>query len=421
VFSPRVPRQLDANAFSRALGVARAAGRELIDLTISNPTRAGITYPEGLFAGLASQRVAHYAPEPLGLLAARQAVVGDYARRGVTTTTDRIVLTASTSEAYSILFKLLCAPAVDAVLVPVPSYPLFEHLTRLDGVDATAYSLHYDGRWWVDFDSVDRMWTAQTRAVLAVSPNNPTGSLLSAEETRSLAERCASRNAALIVDEVFVDYPLAGPESPSAPIRDAALLGDLGGRDNPGAQVPAASLSDGSAGSNPGELPCLTFRLGGLSKSAALPQLKLGWIAIDGPDMLVAEALARLEFICDTYLSVSTPVQIAAPALIAGGAGPRAQVIGRVRANYAALHDLCAACPTVDVLHADAGWSAVLRVAATASEEEMTLDLLERDGVIVYPGFFFDFPREAFLIVSLLPEPRSFAAGVKAVLERIDV
>ena len=395
MFSPRVPRQLDANAFARALGAARAAGHELIDLTISNPTRAGITYPEGLFAPLASGRVAHYAPEPFGLLTARQAVADDYARRGVTTTTDRIVLTASTSEAYSILFKLLCAPAGDAVLVPVPSYPLFEHLTRLDGVDAAAYALHYDGRWWVDFESVDRMWTAQTRAVLAVSPNNPTGSLLSAEEAQSLAARCASRNAALILDEVFADYPLADPR----------------GLENLGPQVPEASLSD---------LPCLTFRLGGLSKSAALPQLKLGWIAVDGPDALVDEALARLEFICDTYLSVSTPVQIAAPELIAGGAGPRAQVIERVRANYATLRGLCAACPTVDLLHADAGWSAVLRVAATASEEEMTLDLLERGGVIVYPGFFFDFPREAFLIVSLLPEPRSFAAGVKAVLERVD-
>jgi len=410
VFSPRVPRQLDANAFTRALGAARAAGRELIDLTISNPTRAGITYPEGLFAPLASGRVAHYAPEPFGMLSARQAVVGDYARRGLATTPDRIVLTASTSEAYSLLFKLLCAPAGDAVLVPVPSYPLFEHLTRLDGVDAAAYALRYDGRWWVDFESVDRMWTPQTRAVLAVSPNNPTGSLLSAEETRSLAARCASRHAALILDEVFADYPLEDPrglETPGPQVIPASRL------DAPQADVAPESL-------DPGDLPCLTFRLGGLSKSAALPQLKLGWIAIDGPDAAVAEALARLEFICDTYLSVSTPVQAAAPELIAGGAGPRAQVIERVRANYATLRDLCAACPTVDLLHADAGWSAVLRVAATASEEEITLDLLERDGVIVYPGFFFDFPREAFLIVSLLPEPRTFAAGAKAVLERVD-
>lgn len=176
----------------------------------------------------------------------------------------------------------------------------------------------------------------------------------------------------------------------------------------------------GSGSLDPGRPPCLTFRLGGLSKSAALPQLKLGWIAVDGPPGLVADALARLELICDTYLSVSTPVQIGAPQLIAGGAAVRAQVSERVRANYATLRQLGAASTTVDVLHADAGWSAVLRVSATSSEEQMTLDLLDRDGVVVYPGFFFDFPREAFLIVSLLPEPRSFAAGMRAVLERVD-
>ena len=206
--------------------------------------------------------------------------------------------------------------------------------------------------------------------------------MLSAEELEALSERCAARDAALIVDEVFADYP----------------------------------LEEGSPGSlDPrGPPPCLTFRLGGLSKSAALPQVKLGWIAVDGPAPLVDEALARLEFICDTYLSVSTPVQVAAAELIAGGADPRAQVIERVRANYSTLRRLCASCSTVDVLHADGGWSAVVRVAATASEEELTLDLLERDGVVVYPGFFFDFPREAFLIVSLLPDPRAFASGVRA-------
>ncbi len=422
MFSPRVPRQLEANRFSRALGAARAAGRELIDLTISNPTRAGIVYPEGLFAPLASAAVAHYTPEPFGLLTARQAVASDYARRGVSIRPEHIVLTASTSEAYSLLFKLLCAPAGDEVLVPVPSYPLFEHLTRLDGVEAAAYALRYDGRWWVDFESVDRMWSPETRAVLAVSPNNPTGSMLSSEETRALADRCAARGAALIVDEVFADYLLddgsPGSEDPGATADRVSGSSVL---------APASSLvAQGSSyvapgSSDPGVPPsCLTFRLGGLSKSAALPQVKLGWIAVDGPEPLVDDALARLEFICDTYLSVSTPAQVAAPELIARGAGPRQQILERVRANYATLRQLCGACPTVDLLHADAGWSAVLRVAATASEEEITLDLLERDGVIVYPGFFFDFPREAFLIVSLLPEPRAFADGVRAVLGRVD-
>jgi aspartate/methionine/tyrosine aminotransferase len=212
---------------------------------------------------------------------------------------------------------------------------------------------------------------------------------VSAEEQRALAGRCAARDAALIVDEVFADYPLSS----------AADTGSAASADAPA---------------------CLTFRLGGLSKSAALPQLKLGWIAVDGPARLVAEALERLELICDTYLSVSTPVQVAAPDLIAGGAGPRAEVLERVRDNYRALVALASRHPSVDVLNTDAGWSAVIRVAARASEEAITLGLLEHDRVVVYPGFFFDFPREAFLVVSLLPEPAQFREGVRRMLERVD-
>jgi alanine-synthesizing transaminase len=388
MFSSRVPRQLQANAFSQALSAARAAGRELIDLTISNPTRSGIDYPARLFAPLSSPEVADYRPEPFGMRSAREAVAADYARRQICTSWDRIVLTASTSEAYSVLFKLLCAPEGDQVLVPAPSYPLFDHLTALDGVGIAQYALQYDGRWWVDLDTLDAAWGPRTRAVLAVSPNNPTGSIVSGEEWQALAERCAARGAALIVDEVFADYPLSPSAADSAPASGA----------------PA----------------CLSFRLGGLSKSAALPQLKLGWMAVGGPARLEAEALERLELICDTYLSVSTPVQVAAPDLIAGGAGPRAQVLERVRSNYGTLRELASRHASVDVLNTEAGWSAVIRVAARASEEEITLDLLERDGVVVYPGFFFDFPREAFLVVSLLPESPQFHEGVRRVLERVD-
>jgi alanine-synthesizing transaminase len=222
-----------------------------------------------------------------------------------------------------------------------------------------------------------------------VSPNNPTGSVVSDEEYLALTERCSARNAALIVDEVFADYPLS-----------------------PAIEAASAAVSDAPA--------CLSFRLGGLSKSAALPQLKLGWIAVDGPPALVDEALQRLELICDTYLSVSTPVQVAAPDLIDGGAAPRAQVLERIRTNYRMLRELASRHPSVDVLNTNAGWSAVIRVTARASEEEITLDLLEREGVIVYPGFFFDFPREAFLVVSLLPEPARFHEGVRRVLECVD-
>jgi aspartate/methionine/tyrosine aminotransferase len=282
----------------------------------------------------------------------------------------------------------LCAPYGDAVLVPVPSYPLFEHLTALDGVRPIPYRLEYHGRWSLAGDELDRAWTAGVRAVLAVSPNNPTGSLLSGDEMNGMSQRCAERGAALIVDEVFVDYPL-GTRAPISADRRA----------------PA---------------PCLTFRLGGLSKSAGLPQVKLGWIAVDGPAALVDEALDRLEVICDAYLSVSTPVQVAAPALIEAGAAVRRQIVERVQANDRALRAAASAYPAVDVLHAEAGWSAVLRVPSTRSEEDLVVDLLEQDRVLVHPGFFFDFPHEAFVVVSLLPEPAVFADGVGRLLERLD-
>jgi aspartate/methionine/tyrosine aminotransferase len=233
-------------------------------------------------------------------------------------------------------------------------------------------------------DALDAAWTDSVRAVLAVSPNNPTGSVLSADELSTLAQRCCLRDAALIVDEVFADFPL------------------------------------NEVRTGPVESPALLFRLGGLSKSAGLPQLKLGWIAVEGPEALVLRALERLELICDTYLSVSTPVQVAAPALIESGAAVRTLIAERVRENYAELGRAAAAHPAVRLLEADAGWSAVLRVPAIRPEEELVLTLLQQDGVLVHPGFFFDFDSEAFLIVSLLPEPVAFREGVQRVLERVD-
>ena len=384
MFSSRVPADLQPNRFARALGRARAERRRLIDLTGTNPTAAGIEYPDSVLAALAHADGALYDPQPLGLRAAREAVAGDYARRAIAVRWDQIVLTSSTSEAYSLLFKLLCEPSGDRVLVPAPSYPLFDHLTRLDGVTTAEYALEYHGRWVVDLASLDVAWTERTRAVLAVSPNNPTGSILSDTELNELSARCAEREAALILDEVFADYPLND-------LHFSVLAGPR----------------------------CLTFRLGGLSKSAGLPQVKLGWMAVDGPEALVRGALERLELLCDTYLSVSTPAQVAAPMLIATGMQTRERIHHRVLTNYARLRELSAAHPSVEPLAVEAGWSAVLRVPARASEEEIVLDLLERDGVVVHPGFFFDFPREAFLVVSLLPEPASFAEGIRRVLERV--
>ena len=388
MFSTRVPPSLEANRITQAVQRARAKARPLIDLTTTNPTTAGFEYPASLLEGLASARALTYAPQPFGLPEARRAVACDYARRGIPASPERIVLTASTSEAYSVLFKLLCAPDGDAVMVPVPSYPLFDHLTALDGVRSIPYPLDYHGRWTPALDEMDERWTPAVRAVLAVSPNNPTGSVLSTEELAMLAARCAGRQAALVLDEVFADYVL-GPDVKS--VRPA----DEGQKS-------------------------LTFRLGGLSKSAGLPQVKLGWMLVDGPEELVRDAMERLEVICDAYLSVSTPVQVAAPMLIDAGALVRAQILDRVRANYRALLTAVARHPAIEVLHADAGWSAVLRVPSTRSEEEIVVNLLELDGVLVHPGFFFDFPHEAFIIVSLLPEPQAFADGIRRVLERAD-
>jgi aspartate/methionine/tyrosine aminotransferase len=361
--------------------------RDLIDLTISNPTQAGIHYPPDLLAPLADASALVYRPEPFGLAAAREAVAGTYAARGLSIKADRIVLTSSTSEAYSILFKLLCDPARSVVLTPVPSYPLFAHLTRLDGVAAHEYPLQYHGTWTIALHDLDRVWTADTRAVLTVSPNNPTGSSLGARDADELTRRCEDRQAALILDEVFCDYPLREP------------------------------LEDAPALAGPG---CLLFRLGGLSKMAGLPQVKLGWIALDGPEDLVVDAMDRLELICDTYLSVSTPVQVALASLLERGADVRRQILERVRANYASLEAWVGRARGATLLRAEGGWSAVLRVPATTSEEDLALDLLERGGVVVHPGYFFDFAHEAFLVVSLLPEPDPFARGVARILERVD-
>jgi len=386
MFSSRVPGDLEPNRLTHAVRRARAAGTALLDLTVTNPTMTGIPYPASMLDSLADPAALRYEPSPLGLPDARAAVARDAARHGINVAPERVVLTASTSDAYSVLFKLLCAPDGDAVMLPVPSYPLFDHLTRLDGVRSIPYRLEYQGRWAIDFETLDRSWTDTVRAVLAVSPNNPTGSMLTFAELAALTERCEARDAALIIDEVFADYPLSAYEF-----------------------------------AHPDRPRCLTFRLGGLSKSAGLPQVKLGWILVDGPEVLTREALIRLELICDTYLSVSTPVQRAAPSLIAAGAGVRGSILDRIRSNHHELRTLAAGYPSIQVLPCEAGWSAVLRVPSTRTEEDLVVELLERDSVLVHPGFFFDFPHESFLVVSLLPERPAFVEGVRRVLERAHV
>src|SRR5687767_8350935 len=382
--SSRLPASLEPNRLSRALEAHRRRGGAIADLTETNPTRAGLTYPPDLLAPLADPRALEYDPQPLGLWSARAAVAADFRRRGTVISADRVALTASTSEAYALLFKLLC-DAGDRVLVPHPSYPLFEHLTQLESVAAVPYALEYHGTWRIDFDSLRRAMRDRVRAILIVSPNNPTGSFLHRDDLSQLSDMAAAAKIALIGDEVFADYRL-----------DAA---------------PAAThvLAGGDV---------VAFSLGGLSKSAGLPQLKLGWIGFGGPSHLVDEMLGRYEIIADTYLSVSTPIQAAAAELIESGAAIRAQILARVKRNLESLRAHAAAFPSIGVLPVEGGWSAVLQVPSLGSEETLVLDLLEKDEVLVHPGYFFDFPREAFIVISLLVEPALFDRSLARVLPR---
>jgi alanine-synthesizing transaminase len=382
-FSSRLPGALAPNALSRRVAALRESREPWFDLTETNPTAVGLPYPNAALHALADPAALRYAPEPLGLVAARECVSADYERRGVTVPADRIVLTASTSEAYAFLFKLLCNPG-DAVLVPQPSYPLFELLTHLEGVTPQPYPLEFDGTWQIDRESVVGAITSSTRALLVVSPNNPTGSMLRAGDRAWLDALCASRGLAIIGDEVFADFALA-PRADAAPVIDR-----------------------GNA--------ALTFSLGGLSKSAGLPQVKLAWIAAGGPERLVAAAMARLELIADTYLSVSTPVQLAAARLMDAGVEIRAAILARVRANLARLRSSLDAHRAVTLLEPEGGWSAVLRVPAVASEEALVLRLLDEARVLAHPGYFFDFAREAYLVVSLLPEPSRFQEAIDRLL-----
>ncbi len=323
-----------------------------------------------------------YAPEPLGLWSAREAVAADYARRHVAATADHVVLSASTSEAYAWIFKLLCDPG-DAVLVPQPSYPLFEWLTRLDGVEARPYWLERHGVWSIDRDGLAAAVTPRTRAVVIVSPNNPTGSMLRSADREWLVDLCAERRLAIVADEVFADYPLV-------PRADACSMA--------------------------GERRVLTFALGGLSKSVGLPQAKLGWMLVDGPEAERRDALGRLELIGDTYLSVSTAVQLAAPALMAAGGAIREAIAARVRANLDTARARLPRYPAVSMDDPEGGWSVVLHVPATEPEAALVARLAREAHVLVHPGYFFDFAREAFLVVSLLPAPAVFANGLDRLL-----
>lgn len=359
----------------------------ILDLTESNPTAAGLVYPpEAILSALADPRSLRYEPSAAGIAAARAAVSEYYsAALHCSVAPDRILLTASTSEAYAFVFKLL-ADAGDEVLVPRPSYPLFEFLAALDSLRVVQYPLAYDGRWTIDFDALAGSITARSRAIVLVNPNNPTGSFLKKSELAPLVALCSDHGLALISDEVFADYLL---DQQAPVVRSLAGINDV-----------------------------LTFCLSGLSKVAALPQLKLGWIVTGGPPALRRKAFERLELIADTYLSVSTPVQWAAPALLGLRGELQRQILDRVERNRAFLAGQIGPASPWRLLATEGGWYAILEAPRIYPEEEWVLKLLGEDNVLAQPGFFFDFDREAFLVVSLLTPEAAFREGVKRILAR---
>ena len=381
MFARRTEWDLTPNKLSEKLAELRSRGEEVIDLTESNPTKVGLQYPDGLLKELAEPRGLLYEPEPRGLLPARKTVAAIYAAKGAAVDPGRIFLTASTSEAYSMLFRLLADPW-EQILVPRPSYPLFGYLAGLNDLETVPYPLHLDGgRWSVGMEELEEAMTARTRALVVVHPNNPTGSCLTVEERDRVSALCARRGVALICDEVFAEY-----------------LHPAGPHQRAGRALPATLLKEDGP---------LTFSLGGLSKWMGLPQMKLSWIACAGPGSQVAGALDRLEVIADTALSVNTPVQAAFPRWAPLAPAIQRQIRDRVQVNRDWMKKL---------LQADGGWSGVLELPGIRDGESWALELLERRRVLVHPGYFYDFDQPGIAVVSLLPPPARFREGIGRLL-----
>jgi alanine-synthesizing transaminase len=386
MFARRTEWNLEPNRFSAALEQAKRSGKKLLDLTASNPTEVELEYDQtGILQALSRPESLRYEPEPRGLLSAREAVAGYYAERGAKVSPEQIILTTSTSEAYSFLFRLLCDPG-DDVLVASPSYPLFDLLAGLQDVKLAPYPLFYDHGWHIDVHALESAVTARTRAVLMVHPNNPTGSFVSETERLALLKLCGKRELALIADEVFLDFAQTGEVAESfARAQELAL----------------------------------TFTLSGLSKIAALPQLKLAWMVASGPAGLRDQAMERLEVIADTYLSVNAPIQHALPQLLKIGKSLREQLAKRVSQNLAELDGQISQQKTCQRLMIQAGWYAIVRVPAVASDEDLALQLLQDHGVVVHPGHFYDFAQEGCLVVSLIACPDEFREGIRKLLQGI--
>lgn len=384
MFADRTNWNLGGNRLSQALAAHRASGKPLRDMTISNPTECGFKYDEqNVLRALANPAALRYEPDPRGMSSARAAVARYYANCAVKISPDEIFLTTSTSEAYSFAFRLLCNPG-DEILIPAPGYPLFDFLADIHDVKLIRYPLLYDHGWQIDFLVLQQAMTARTRAIVIVNPNNPTGHYAKPVEAQRLSEICAAQEMALIVDEVFLDFPFAN----SAPV----------------------SLA--------GNVEALTLTTSGLSKSCGLPQMKASWLAVSGPAKLKSEAISRLEVIADTYLSMNTPVQLAMPVMLEQRHEFQRQLLDRVKRNIAELDRQLAAQDACSRLIVEGGWYAVIRLPANIDDEEFAFRLLQAKNVYVHPGQLYDFPDQKYVVASLITPEEEFAESAKLLLSQ---
>jgi aspartate/methionine/tyrosine aminotransferase len=388
MFSKRTEWKLTPNRFSQAQADLRSAGMDVLDLSVSNPTRAGLQLDqEAILEALAQPEALDYDPQPKGLLSAREAVARYYhdAHGLFDVDPESLILTTSTSEGYSYIFRLLCNPG-DEILVPKPSYPLFEFLADLQDVKLVPYPLLYDAGWQIDFPSLYKAVNHRTRGVVVVHPNNPTGSYASRAEVDDLNRFCAEYNLPLIVDEVFLDYAHDGAVRTSFVSNDSVL----------------------------------TFTLSGVSKISGLPQMKVAWVAVSGPEEVKGQAMARLEVIADTYLSMSAPLQLATSVLLEQRKNLQPLLLDRIRSNVQEFDRQLARQKTSERLRVDGGWYAVLRVPALQSDEDLAIELLRKVAVLVHPGHFYDFPRDGYLVLSLITPTEVFKEGIDRILRVIN-
>lgn len=384
MFAQRTNWNLESNRLSSALAAHRASGKPLLDLTISNPTECGFQYDEqAIRDALSNPAVLRYEPNPKGIASARAAVAQYYAERGAAVSLEDIFLTTSTSEAYSFVFRFLCNPG-DGILVPCPSYPLFDFLADIHDVKLIRYPLGYDHGWQIDSQAIDKSVTARTRGIIVVNPNNPTGQYVKSAEMKGLSAVCAAHDLALVADEVFLDFSLAE-------------------------ERPASFAANSGA---------LTFTLSGISKISGLPQMKASWLIVNGPEKWKAQAIARLEVIADTYLSMNAPVQLALPAFMEQRTAFQEQVMARVIKNLTELDRQLAAQQACSRLKIEGGWYAILRASGLRDEEEFAVELLREEGVYVHPGHFYDFSEPGRLVLSLITPEKDFADGVSLLLAK---